>query len=232
MEPSASSLLDPGAPRQARRYALLWLLTVILLLLPVWWSAYTPLVDLPFHLARAYVLRHYQEVPFFQSVFERSLGPLPNLAVDLFVPPLLGWVDVVTAGKLFLSCYLLLFAWGCHALALAVHGRPSWVSSLLAFTAYNSALLWGFVNFVFGLAVALVTFALWLRWRDRQSLLTFLALTGLTFLVYLCHLAAWGCSAFRSSPCPSGDAGSSAASLSETAFLLPCLSPEPSPFSP
>ena len=72
---------------------------IVIHLAMVWVPAYNTLVDYPFHLARAWVL--HAQTPFFHAIFIRSLTPLPNLAIDLVVPPLLYLFRPFIAGKIF-----------------------------------------------------------------------------------------------------------------------------------
>ena len=125
----ASSLAGP-AKTGISPYAAVLAAVVVLLQLALWAPAYNTLVDYPFHLARAWSLHNYDRTPALQAVFERSFAPIPNLAIDLIVPPLLNFMSPVVAGKVFLSLIVVLFALGCHNLAVAFYGRPTWVVPL------------------------------------------------------------------------------------------------------
>ena len=98
----------------------------------------------------------------------------------------------VEAGRLFLAIAALLFVVGGHLLAKSVSGRRSWLGVILPLLFYNSMLLYGFINFVFGFGVFMVAYALWLRRRAEMSSLHTVALAALLVLAYLCHLAAFG----------------------------------------
>lgn len=71
---------------------------LLVVIAPLWIVRFNPLVDYPMHLARAYVLKEYEHVNFFQRQFDRAFAPIPNLAIDLIVPPfstylLLRWLE-------------------------------------------------------------------------------------------------------------------------------------------
>ena len=52
-------------------------------------------------------------------------------------------------------------------------------------------MLWGFVNYMFGLSMFMLVFAGWLRWRERWTPLKILALAVLAIFCYLCHLVSY-----------------------------------------
>lgn len=162
------------------------------LVVPLWLVELPPLVDLPNHLARVFILANYAETPFFQRNFEIAREPFPNLAIDLIVAPLVGWFDIFTANHLFLTLTVVLFAVGCHLLGARKRGERSFSAIPAMFLVYGGTFFYGYVNYVFAVALFLVTFALWLRWRDNFDALRFAALVVLAFAVYLSHLSAVG----------------------------------------
>lgn len=182
------SLVDP---HDRRAYYCLLICILALLVAPLWVVEYNTLVDYPSHLARAYVLNSYAQVPFFQQLFLLVLEPLPNTACDLLLPVLLNWCPPLVAGKLFLSAIVLLFGWGCHLLAAGIHGRPSWTAPLCALLAYHSNFLYGFVNYAFGLGLFLIGLALWMRFRSGWTVTRCLLVGSLAVAAYLAHLSAF-----------------------------------------
>ena len=163
----------------------------VFLCLPVISVTYVPLVDYPNHLARAFILYNYSEVPIYQATYHRVLEPIPNLAIDLIVPFMLPFIDILVAGKIFLLLTILLFITGCHQLGKAIHGRPTWLVLPCLFFFYNSMLLYGFVNFMVGIGLFCVTVALRLRMRGRWTKSGLLKLTLLSLLACLAHLSAY-----------------------------------------
>ncbi|MBS1853195.1 MAG: hypothetical protein JST79_20025 [Acidobacteria bacterium] len=172
-------------------YVLLGLVTLFLLL-PVLSVHYVPLVDYPNHVARIYILHGYDTVPAYQQDYRVHFLPVPNLAMDLVLPPFAKYLSPPASAKLFLAMIILLFVWGAHALGEAVHGRPSWIAILCAFFVYNSQFLYGYVNYVFGLGVFCLAFACWLRWRASWTPLRLLVLTLLSLASYISHLTSFG----------------------------------------
>ena len=161
------------------------------LCLPVLTVTYAPLVDYPNHLARVHILYKYAEVPEYQSAYLRMREPRPNMAIELVVFPLLHFVDILAASKIFLILTVLLFITGCHQLGTAIHGRPTWLVLPSLFFVYNSMLFYGFVNYIVGVSVFCLALAFRLRLRVKWTIKRFLVLTLLAFLAFLAHLSAY-----------------------------------------
>src|SRR5437879_399276 len=138
-------------------------LLLALVTVPLFSTVLPPLVDYPNHLARMHLLKEGGDA--FYAV---RWAALPNLAEDLIVPPLAQLVPLDTAGKLFLVMIFALMAGGAVWLNRCATG--SWrLWPLLAFLLlYNRILLWGFLNYLFGIGVALVGTASWLALEARR----------------------------------------------------------------
>lgn len=168
-----------------------WVVAAFVLLLaivgvPVFSTVLPPLVDYPNHLARLHLVA--QGGSAFYAV---RWAPLPDLAADLVVPALARVMPVDLAAKLFLIASFALLAGGTLCLNRAATGR--WrVWPLLAFMLlYNRSFLWGFINYLFGLGLAIGGVALWLALEDRRRLRALLSVpVGLA--CFFSHLAAFG----------------------------------------
>jgi hypothetical protein len=174
---------------ESRTYYALLLIVLVVILVPIWIVDYPGLVDYPNHLTRCYILAHYHENPIWQQRYIVSHDPIPNLAIDLVVVPLLRLLPVMACGKVFLTLAAVLYAVGCSEVGRAVRGKPTWLALVSAFTFYNSCLLYGFVNYVFGVGVFLCAFAFWLRVRNAMSPLRFLLCCLLSIAAFLAHLS-------------------------------------------
>ena len=170
----------------------LYVALTALLCLPFFWLTFPPFVDYPNHLARSYVLMHYTEAPLFQAAYRRDYAPIYNLAIDLVVPPLARLTGLAVAGRTFLILLIATYAAGCYLLASVIHGGRTWLAFVPLMFAYNSPLIMGFVNYYFGVALYLVVFACWLRWKRAWSTLRVLAFAGLAAACYLSHLTSVG----------------------------------------
>jgi hypothetical protein len=192
-----AAVIFPGKDGEASRnstqelkayYAAL-LVVLLMVLAPIWIVKYPGMVDYPNHLVRCYILAHYQANPLWQQRYVLDHSPLPNLAIDLIVTPLLRILPLIVAGKVFLSLAAALYVLGCSAVGRAVIGKPNWLALVCAFTFYNSALLYGFVNYVFGIGVFLCAFAFWLRVRNAMTPLRFFLCCLLSLAAYFAHLS-------------------------------------------
>jgi hypothetical protein len=170
---------------------LVFLLVVTVLCLPVIAVTYHPLVDYPNHLARAYILHHYHDDAVYQNNYVLSKELLPNLAVDLIVPTLLRFTDWITASRLFLCSAIVVFSVGCHRLGTAIRGHQNWLVIPSMFFVYNSALLYGYVNYIFGLGCFAWAFGYWLPRRHHWTIQQIAIATILTCAAYVSHLSAY-----------------------------------------
>jgi hypothetical protein len=164
-------------------FALLLALTAV----PIFSTVLPPLVDYPNHLARMHLLAEGGDA--FYAV--RWLA-LPNLAQDLIVPPLTRVISLDLAAKLFLVMVFALMAGGAMWLnRIAAGGWRLW--PLLGFLLlYNRIFLWGFVNYLFGVGVALCGTALWLALEERRWWLRVLASSLVALACFFSHIAALG----------------------------------------
>ena len=172
-------------------YQVVFLASVVVLCLPLLLTTYAPLKDYPNHLARAYVLAHYADVPLYQQNYVLSRRIVPNLGMDIIVGPLLRVVDLTTASRLFLCLIVVVFAGGCDRLGKAIHGHRTWLAVPCSFFVYNSMLLYGWVNYMFGLGCFCWTLAYWLSRRHRWTARQFAMVTILTSCAYIVHLTAY-----------------------------------------
>ena len=154
---------------------------------PVFSTVLPPLVDYPNHLARMHLLAEGGD-----EFFTVHWAVLPNLAEDLIVPPLARVLPLDIAAKLFLVMIFALMAGGVIWLNRVATGGW-WLWPLLGFLfLYNRILLWGFVNYLFGIGVALGGTALWLALERRRWWLRMPLSSLVAFACFLSHIAAFG----------------------------------------
>ncbi len=175
--------------KERRIYSVALLAVLAAILIPIWMVDYPGMVDYPNHLTRCYIIAHYYENPVWQQRYFLVYDPIPNLAIDLVVVPLLHFFPLLVCGKLFLSLAATLYVVGCSAVGRAATGKPNWLALVCAFTFYNSQLLFGFVNFVFGIGVFLCAFAFWLRVRSAMTPLRFFLCCMFSVAAFFSHLS-------------------------------------------
>ncbi|MGH7087588.1 MAG: hypothetical protein ACREFQ_01665, partial [Stellaceae bacterium] len=185
----------PGAqPIQLspRGFAALFAILFALAAAPVLRAGVLPLVDYPNHLARMGVLAQLPHAPLLQRYYDASWAPIPDLAMDAIVPPLLHVLPLETAGHAFVLLTFLLLAGGAAVLGRVLTGRWSpW--PLLAFLLlYSRLLLWGLLNYLFGLGLALLALALMSGLERRSAAVRLGVGTVAAFAVYFAHLMAFG----------------------------------------
>ena len=78
----------------------LFVLLAVITAIPILTIDVPPLGDFPNHLARMYILHDGGQSPFLSRYYQIQWAILPNLAMDLIVPPLLGFLPLFAAGKL------------------------------------------------------------------------------------------------------------------------------------
>jgi hypothetical protein len=178
-----------GLLGESKAYYAALLIVLAALLIPIWTVTYPSMVDFPNHLTRCYILAHYYDNPVWQQRFIVVHGPIPDLAIEIVVLPLLRLLPLMVCGRLFLSLAALLYVAGCSEVGRAVTGKTNWLALIGAFTFYNSALLLGFVNYLFGLGVFLCAFAFWLRVRNAMTPWRFLFCCLLSITAFLAHLS-------------------------------------------
>ena len=175
-----------------RVFAAAFVALLLVACIPLFLTPLPPLVDYPNHLARMHLLAALSGSPTLRQFYALAWRPLPDLAMDVLVPPLLGVVSLSTAGKLFLVATYFSSTGGVAILHRALHGRWSAWPLTAFLLVYNRLLLWGFINFLFGLGLAFWALAGWIALRERGVVvrLGFGVLAALT--VYFAHLMALG----------------------------------------
>jgi hypothetical protein len=172
-------------------FAALFALLGILAALPVLLCETLPLVDYPNHLARMHILSMLRNSARLQSYYEIVWRPLPNLAMDLTVPPLTRCLPLAWAGKAFVVASLCLMAGGAAVLHRVLFGKWSAWPLLAFLLLYDATLLWELINYLFGLGVSLFALALWIALRSRPWLRLAFG-TAFALVFFFAHLLAFG----------------------------------------
>ncbi|HKT20747.1 MAG TPA: hypothetical protein VJR47_22030, partial [Stellaceae bacterium] len=169
--PSKPGIALRAGNSRALALAAAYLLLGGLTLSPLLWTRIPALVDYPNHLARMWILVHGQDIPALASNYIAHWRLLPDLAMDLIVPPLAHLIGVEQAGRVFIALTMLTLVAGTVALHRVLHGRVGlWPLASLLFI-YNAVLYWGFLNCLFGMGVGLLLFAAWIATRSWPSAL-------------------------------------------------------------
>jgi hypothetical protein len=169
-----------------------WWSTLIVLcstlLMPLAVVDVPPLLDYPNHLARAYALAWGQQDAFLSRMYAPHWAIIPNLALDLVLPPLLWIMPVHIAGRILLAVALLLPVIGTVLYSNAIFGRRSYWSVAVCLVACNGFFLLGFINFQLGIGLALVCAAAWMARREAHPAATVAIGAICAVLLFFSHL--------------------------------------------
>jgi hypothetical protein len=176
---------------EARGNAGFWCALVVLCLIvvaPLTLADVPPLLDYPNHLARLFALAFVSNDPIIGRFYEPHWGIIPNLALDLTVPPLLRILPVHVVGRAIVGLILLIPILGAVAYHRALTGRLSYWPLGSVLFAYNGLLLKGFLNFIASVGLALLLGAVWVEWRERRPFLAILVAAAGAIALFFCHL--------------------------------------------
>ena len=160
----------------------------LVLLAPLLMVDVPPLLDYPNHLARLFVLARGGSDPILAAFYRPHWAIIPNLGLDLLVPPLIRVFPVRDVGRAVAGGVLLLPVLGAVAYHRALSGRMSLVPLTAVLFAYNGAFLRGFLNFIAALGLALLFAAAWVAWRDRAPVRAVLSAVAGAVVLFFCHL--------------------------------------------
>ncbi|WP_249139391.1 hypothetical protein [Bradyrhizobium japonicum] len=159
--------------------------------LPVLLTPIPAMVDYPNHLARMYILSQ-NGTPDANPHYEVTWAFYPNLGMDLLVPQLARLMSVENATRLFLLLSQLLIVGGALLLEWVRKGRVHLAGfAALAFL-YCLPFSWGFVNFEFGLGLALWGIAVYLMLAEGPWPLRFVANLIFVAALYVAHFFSLG----------------------------------------
>lgn len=164
----------------------------LIVLYPVMVVQVPDLTDYPNHLARMHILANIDHSEALRRFYQAVWQPIPYLSMDAAFVVLRHVGTIYDAGRIFVGICVLLPVASVAALHFAVTGRRSLIPTAAFLLCYNKLLYMGFLNYLAAICLATMVFAGWIAtagWpRGRRAAL--FALLG--FLLYLCHLVAFG----------------------------------------
>lgn len=168
-----------------------WVLTAIVLV-PVFSVAVPPMADYVNHLARMNVIALQGSDPFLDAFYRIDWQLIPNLAMDLIVPPLTRVMSVYSAGQMFTALTVLASVTGPMAIHKALYGRINAFPLTAFVVVYNGVFLFGMMNFLLGVGLAMWGMAFWIACQEKPLWLRIAVSTVFCALLYVCHLYAIG----------------------------------------
>jgi len=175
-----------------RRFALLFTALFAAAAVPVLVCDTLPLFDYPNHLARMHILADLARSPELQRYYAVQWRPVPNLAMDAIVPALAHIMPLEWAGKAFVLTTMLLLAGGTAVLHRVLFSAWSAWACLAFLLLYSRILLWGFLNYLCGLGLALCAVAGWIALRQRPPALRLAVGVVAALALFFAHLLAFG----------------------------------------
>lgn len=187
--PALTISTRPGSDRSIAIIVLAVLAAVSLL--PVLLTPIPAMVDYPNHLARMYILSQ-SGTPNANPHYEVTWAFYPNLGMDLLVPQMARLMSVESATRLFLLLSQLLIVGGALLLEWVRKGRVELAGFAALAVLYCLPFSWGFVNFEFGLGLALWGIAVYLMLAEGPWPLRFLANLIFVAALYVAHFFSLG----------------------------------------
>lgn len=187
-----TSDLDLGASTHRWWEQPYFLLAIVLSsAIPLLWPQVPPLVDLPGHIGRYRVELDLNSSADLQRYYGFRWALIGNLGVDLLVVPLAPFLGLEPAVKLIVASIPPLTVLGIFAVARQVHGRVPPTALFAIPFVYGYPFHYGFVNFALSVALALLSFALWLRLSGRTRLRS-IVFAPLACALWVVHVFGWG----------------------------------------
>lgn len=199
--PDASPSSQPVAPSPRARlvdflldneFSIAFLFLTVLVIVPVFLVDVPPLADYVNHLARMRVIAVEGVDPHLSAFYRIDWQLIPNLAMDLIVPVLDRFLDIYRAGQTFTALTLLAMVTGPMAVHRALYGRFNAFPLVAFVVVYNGVLLFGMMNYLLGVGLAMWGLAFWVWLHDRGLIVRLAVSAVLCFLLYVCHLYAVG----------------------------------------
>lgn len=118
--------------------------------------------DYPNHLARTWIEANIATSAALARYYDVAFGAIPDLTMDLVIPPLSKLIGIYPAGAVVLTFAALLTPLAAFALSRRHQGSAGGAFAALGFlTIFNVNLEFGFINFMVATGLALFAFGAW-----------------------------------------------------------------------
>lgn len=185
----------PPQVSEARAIRLLVPAALFLFLVVAWPILHVkipPLGDYVNHLGRMHVIAVEGRDHLLAQFYAIQWKVIPNLAMDLVVPPLAKVMSIYWAGKIFvLTCFALILT-GAQAIHWALFRRLSLGPLVAVLFLYSNVTSLGLVNYLFGLGIALWGVALWICLRHSHVVLRSGVSLAFVVVLFFSHFSALG----------------------------------------
>ncbi len=161
---------------------------LLIVSLPLLLAPQLPLVDMPAHLARLVIIDQVLNGGPLAGFYEFAPGLVPNLLFDAAGWLLLQVVPVEPAGAIYLILALASQLFGTVLLHRSLHGHSGYWPLMAALLLYNLFFLYGYLSYLAGVGLTLLSLALWISLRDRPLLLRLAAGSIAAVALFLAHI--------------------------------------------
>ncbi len=164
----------------------------LIAVIPLLAVGFPPLVDLFGHLGRYVIQTDLANRPELQPYFSYQWKLIGNLGADLLVQGLHSWLGLEQAVRVIVIIAQLLAAAGVLLMSLAVHRRITPFAIAALPLLYGFPFTYGFINFVLAMALAMITFAVWINLRRAGRVIGALVwLCAAGPLCWISHTYGW-----------------------------------------
>jgi hypothetical protein len=192
-----STFLPAYLPRRvsdfsAAQIAVLFVLFTVIASIPIITHPLPPIEDYVNHLARMHVIAAIGQDQNLARFYEIDWQIVPNLMMDMILPPLARMTNVYVAGQIFTIMTFVTIVSGTLALNRVLFGRWSALPLIACPLLYNYVFLVGVMNYLFGVGLALWALAAWLALYERSLVLRLGVSTVFVVALFFCHLYSLG----------------------------------------
>jgi hypothetical protein len=195
-DPSPPPIFSPSQFRtpgfSAAQIAVLFAAFTLLISIPIWTHPLPPLADYVNHLARMHAIATLTTNAQLARFYELDWQWIPNLTMDVLVPPLARVMNIYLAGQVFIVSMFALIISGALVLSRALNGRWTVLPLFAIPLLYNYVFLVGLMNYIFGIGVALWALAGWVAVRDHAWPIRLALSTACVVALFFCHFSALG----------------------------------------
>jgi hypothetical protein len=186
--PEQTYRLRPLNDFSAAQIVVLFALFTVVASIPIITQPLPPIEDYLNHLARMHVIAAIGHDQNLARFYEIDWQIVPNLMMDMLLPPLARIMNVYAAGQVFTIATFGLILSGVFAVNRVLFGRWSALPLIACPLLYNAIFLVGIMNYLFGIGLALWALAFWLLLMERSWLLRLSVSTAFVIALFFCHL--------------------------------------------
>lgn len=170
-----------------KRTLLLYGLTAIACIVPLWSSAYLPFTDLPQHAAQLTVFTRFSDASLpFQQWFQ--LNFFTPYSAFFFVARMFSTVfDPITSIRIVLSIIVIAFPVSFYALLSETDGPLSWTVAGFPL-AYGANMMWGHFSFLFAVPVGILFWAATLKCQKNPGWKNAATVALISIALFFSHL--------------------------------------------